>query len=107
MNQGDNCKIVPLSKIEPEKYSLKAVLKHTNPTLVPCEKKFKLLEEEEVEKSLIKYEMEQTIKRFKFGIMFVRKGQSTEEEMFNNGMYNYDILRREVYSKCYNCISSN
>lgn len=46
----------------------------------------------EMSQELLKWEQRSVFKSYKFGILYCKEGQSTEEEIFGNGMNKWIII---------------
>ncbi|TPX33562.1 hypothetical protein SeMB42_g07447 [Synchytrium endobioticum] len=75
---------IPQSAIIRNKGTLKAALSMLHPHIQVG--KLKRLQFDGLAKKLIALDELQLVKRYKFGVLFCRGGQTTEEEMYNNEM---------------------
>lgn len=84
--EGETFSLVPFSKFDApvEKITLRTMIKTVCPAVSDYSKKFKVFGGPDFEKAMIKYEFEQTAKRFKFGVLLVKEKQHREEEIFEN-----------------------
>jgi len=68
------------SKTRFHKLSSKDIIKN----LIPDMKIIRKVEDQELDKDLIKFEESEAIMKYKFGVLYLKEGQTTENELFAN-----------------------